>query len=92
MTTSANDGRGPRRRKKTYWWILIVVAIASGVGLVLFFSVPVFFSPGGGIGEPISIEEKREAAVTGTTPEERQTEMFTNDQDHGKKFLGWRPV
>jgi hypothetical protein len=56
MTTSANEGRGPRRLK-AYWWIVIVVAIASGVGLVLFFSVPIFLSPGGGIGEPINTEE-----------------------------------
>jgi hypothetical protein len=84
MTTSANDGRGPRRRKKTYWWILIVVAIASGVGVVLFFSLPVFFSPGGGIGEPTSIKE---AAGTETTSEDQQSEIFTNDQDHAKKSL-----
>lgn len=74
MTTSANEGRGPRRRKKTYWWIVIVVAIALGVGLVLFFSVPVFFSPGGGIGEPTSIEE--EAAEIETTAKELQTEIL----------------
>ncbi len=72
MTTSANEGRGPRKRK-TYWWIVVVVAIASGVGLVLFFSVPVFFSPGGGIGEPTSIEE---AAATGTTAEDLQTKIY----------------
>jgi hypothetical protein len=58
---SANEGRGPRRQKKAYWWILIVAAIASGVGLVLFFSVPIFFSPGGGIGAPTSIEEEPSA-------------------------------
>jgi hypothetical protein len=63
---------------------LIVVAIASGVGLVLFFSVPVFFSPGGGIGEPISLEEEQEAAATGTTAEELRTEIFTNDHDYAK--------
>jgi hypothetical protein len=49
------------------------VAIASGVRLVLFFSVPVFFSPGGGIGAPTSTEE---AAATGTTAEDLQTEIF----------------
>jgi hypothetical protein len=39
--TLGNEGRGPRRQKKT-----------AGVGLVLYFSIPIFFSPGGGIGAP----------------------------------------
>lgn len=90
MTTFANEGRGPKRRK-TYWWIAILLVIALGVGLVLFFSVPVFFSPGGGIGEPTSMEEEEEeeeaAAATGTTAEELQAEIFPNDQDHAKKSL-----
>ena len=51
---SGNEGRGPTRQKKTYWWIVIIVAVAAGVGLVLYFSIPIFFSPGGGIGEPTS--------------------------------------
>lgn len=72
-STSANEGRGPRRRK-TYWWIVIVVAIASGVALVLFFSLPVFFSPGGGIGEPANTIE--EEAATGTSAEELQTNVL----------------
>lgn len=70
-TTSGNEGRGPGRRK-TYWWMVIVVAIATGVGLVLFFSLPVFFSPGGGIGEPINTIEEE----TGTAAGELQTEIF----------------
>ena len=57
--TSGNDGRGPIRQKKTYWWIVIVVSIASGVGLILYFSVPIFFSPGGGIGAPANIQEEQ---------------------------------
>ena len=57
--TSGNEGRGPRRQKKTYWWIVIVVSIASGVGLILYFSIPVFFSPGGGIGAPTTIQEEQ---------------------------------
>jgi len=55
---SGNEGRGPTRQKKTYWWILIVVSIVAGVGLVLYFSIPIFFSPGGGIGAPTNIEEQ----------------------------------
>lgn len=58
--TSGNEGRGPRRQKKTYWWIVIVVSIASGVGLILYFSIPVFFSPGGGIGAPTNIQEEQQ--------------------------------
>ena len=57
---SGNEGRGPRRQKKTYWWIVIVVSIASGVGLILYFSIPVFFSPGGGIGAPTNIQEEQQ--------------------------------
>ena len=57
--TSGNEGRGPRRQKKTYWWIVIVVSIASGVGLILYFSIPVFFSPGGGIGAPTNLQEEQ---------------------------------
>lgn len=74
-STSANEGRGPRRRK-TYWWIVIVVAIASGVGLVLFFSLPVFFSPGGGIGEPTNTIEEAATITTGITEEELQTNVL----------------
>ncbi len=55
--TSGKEGRGPRRQKKTYWWIVIVVSIASGVGLILYFSIPVFFSPGGGIGAPTNMKK-----------------------------------
>ncbi len=63
-----NEGRGPRRQKKTYWWVVIVIAIAAGVGLVLYFSIPIFFSPGGGIGSPINEEqEEQPLTVTGTT-------------------------
>ena len=58
--TSGNEGRGPIRQKKTYWWIVIVVSIASGVGLVLYFSIPIFFSPGGGIGAPTNLEEEQQ--------------------------------
>ena len=58
--TSTNEGRGPRGQKKTYWWILVVAAIASGVGLVLYFSIPIFLSPGGGIGAPTNMEEEEE--------------------------------
>jgi hypothetical protein len=32
--------------------MVIIIAIAAGVGLVLYFSIPIFFSPGGGIGAP----------------------------------------
>ncbi len=58
--TSENEGRGPKRQKETYWWIVIVVSIASGVGLILYFSIPVFFSPGGGIGAPTNIQEEQQ--------------------------------
>jgi hypothetical protein len=58
--TRANEGRGPTRQKKTYWWMVIAVAIASGVGLVLYFSIPIFFSPGGGIGEPTNLEQQQQ--------------------------------
>jgi hypothetical protein len=58
--TSGNEGRGPRRQEKTYWWIVIVVSIASVVGLILYFSIPVFFSPGGGIGAPTNIQEEQQ--------------------------------
>lgn len=64
--TSGNEGRGPRRQKKTYWWIVIVVSIASGVGLILYFSVPIFFSPGGGIGVPTNIQEEQPAPIRET--------------------------
>lgn len=57
--TSGNEGRGPRRQKKRYWWIVIVISIASGVGLILYFSIPVFFSPGGGIGAPTNIQQEQ---------------------------------
>jgi hypothetical protein len=67
--TSGNEGRGPRRQKKTYWWIVIVVSIASGVGLILYFSIPVFFSPGGGIGAPTNIQEEQQQS-----PPIRETE------------------
>ena len=60
VPTSTNEGRGPRVQKKTYWWILVVAAIASGVGLVLYFSIPIFLSPGGGIGAPTNMEEEEE--------------------------------
>ena len=64
--TSGNEGRGPRRQKKTYWWIVIVVSIASGVGLILYFSVPIFFSPGGGIGVPTNIQKEQPAPIRET--------------------------
>ena len=60
VPTSTNEGRGPRGQKKTYWWILVVAAIASGVGLVLYFSIPIFLSPGGGIGAPTNVEEEEQ--------------------------------
>lgn len=63
--TPANEGRGPTRQKKTYWWMGIVAAIASGVGLVLYFSIPIFFSPGGGIGEPANLEEAQQPSTVG---------------------------
>ena len=37
-----------------------MVSIASGVGLILYFSIPVFFSPGGGIGAPTNIQEEQQ--------------------------------
>jgi hypothetical protein len=64
--TSGNEGRGPRRQKTTYWWIVIVVSIASGVGLILYFSVPIFYSPGGGIGAPTNIQEEQPAPIRET--------------------------
>ena len=65
--TLGSEGRGPRRQKKTYWWILIVVAIAVGVGLVLYFSIPIFFSPGGGIGAPTNEDQEEQPATAGGT-------------------------
>ncbi len=56
---SGNGGRGTARQKKTYWWIVILVSIVAGVGLVLYFSIPIFFSPGGGIGAPTNIERQQ---------------------------------
>ena len=67
---SGNEGRGPRRQKKRYWWIVIVISIASGVGLILYFSIPVFFSPGGGIGAPTNIQEEQQPPL----PPIRETE------------------
>ena len=64
--TSGNEGRGPRRQKKTYWWIVIVVSIASGVGLILYLSVPIFFSPSGGIGAPTNVQEEQPAPIRET--------------------------
>jgi hypothetical protein len=65
---SWNEGRGPTRQKKTYWWIVIVVSIVAGVGLVLYFSIPIFFSPGGGIGAPTNIEaEQQPPTARGTS-------------------------
>lgn len=58
--TSGNEGRGPIRGKKTHWWIVIVIAIAAGVALVLYFSIPIFLSPGGGIGTPTNTEEQQQ--------------------------------
>lgn len=52
----------------------MVVAIASGVGLVLFFSVPIFFSQGDGIGAPTSIEG--EPSARGTVAGELDTDVF----------------
>ena len=63
---SGNEGRGPKRQKKTYWWIVIVVSIASGVGLILYFSVPIFFSPGGGTGAPTNIQQEQPAPMRET--------------------------
>jgi hypothetical protein len=64
--TLGNEGRGPRRQKKTYRWIVIIVAIAAGVGLVLYFSIPIFFSPGGGMGAPTNEEQEEEQPLTVT--------------------------
>ncbi len=50
MADSANQGRGSRRQNR-YWLVVIGVAIAVGVGITLFFAVPIFRSPGGRIGE-----------------------------------------
>ncbi len=66
VNTSGNEGRGPRKQKKMYWWIVIVVSIASGVGLILYFSVPIFFSPGSGIGAPTNIQEEQPATIRET--------------------------
>ncbi len=63
---SGNEGRGPRKQRKTYWWILIVIAIAAGVGLVLYFSIPILFSTGSGIGTPTNMEEEQPPTVRGT--------------------------
>ncbi len=63
--TLGNEGRGPRRQKKMYWWIVIVVAIAAGVGLVLYFSIPILFSPGGGIGAPTDEDQEEQLATGG---------------------------
>jgi hypothetical protein len=45
---------------------VIVVSIASGVGLILYFSVPIFFSPGGGIGAPTNIQEEQPTPIRET--------------------------
>ena len=67
--TFGNEGRGPIRQKKRYWWIVIVISIASGVGLILYFSIPVFFSPGGGIGAPTNKQEEQQPAQIRETEE-----------------------
>ncbi|MDQ3966963.1 MAG: hypothetical protein M3275_01040 [Thermoproteota archaeon] len=82
MADYANQGRGSRRRKR-YWWIVIGVAIAAGVGVTLFFSVPIFRSPGGGIGEPTNIQEEQ----AGATVEDQQP----GEIDEGPG-LGDRPL
>jgi hypothetical protein len=74
---SGNEGRGPRRQKKTYWWIVIVVSIASGVGLILYFSVPIFFSPGGGIGSPTNIQEEQPAPIRETEEGDLANDVLT---------------
>jgi hypothetical protein len=48
---------------------VIVVSIASGVGLILYFSIPVFFSPSGGIGAPTNIQEEQQPPPIGETEE-----------------------
>lgn len=75
VPTSTNEGRGPRVQKKTYWWILVVAAIASGVGLVLYFSIPIFLSPGGGIGAPTNMEEEEEQQQRPTVRETAAGEL-----------------
>ena len=75
--TSGNEGRGPRRQKKTYWWIVIVVSIASGVGLILYFSVPIIFSPGGGIGAPTNIQEAQPAPIRETEEGDLANDVLT---------------
>jgi hypothetical protein len=58
---------------------VIVVAIASGVGLVLYFSIPIFFSPGSGIGEPANLEEEqRQPPTVGGT----EAAELLNDLSH----------
>lgn len=53
-----NQGRGPPPRPRyKYWRIIIVVAIAAIAGAVLYLSIPIFFSPGSGMGEPIGTAE-----------------------------------
>jgi hypothetical protein len=74
---SGNEGRGPIRQKKTYWWIVIVVSIASGVGLILYFSVPIFFSPGGGIGAPTNIQEEQQQPIRATEEGDLANDVLT---------------
>ena len=76
---SGNEGRGPTRQKKTYWWIVIVVSIVTGVGLVPYFSIPIFISPGSGIGAPTNIEEgeQQPPMVRGTSAGELPNDGLT---------------
>ena len=51
--------------------VVIAVGIAAGVGLVLYFSIPIFFSPGCGIGAPTNIQEEEQQPPTVRGIEER---------------------
>ena len=58
-----NQGQGPLPRLRyRYWRIIIVAAIAAIAGIVLYLSIPIFLSPGSGMGEPIGAAELTIAA------------------------------
>jgi hypothetical protein len=58
---------------------VIVVAITSGVGLVIYFSIPIFLSPGGGIGAPTSLEEEEQEQQQPPTVRETIAGELLND-------------
>ena len=60
VPTSTNEGRGPRGQKRRIGGYWLQQQQQSGVGLVLYFSIPIFLSPGGGIGAPTNMEEEEE--------------------------------